>query len=145
MQLALSGKVIGLANKECIICLGRLFLDKANACLTKIVPLDSEHNAIYQLIKNKKLDSIKKYTITASGGNFYNYSYQDLKKITRDEGVALVKKFDEEFPQKYFKDFLDYIDITEDYFWKCINKFRSPHLWHLDEKDNKWKLINTII
>jgi N-acetyl sugar amidotransferase len=67
------------------------------------------------------------------------------KKITRDEGVALVKKFDEEFPQKYFKDFLDYIDITEDYFWKCINKFRSPHLWHLDEKDNKWKLINTII
>ena len=88
MQLALSGKVIGLANKECIICLGRLFLDKANACLTKIVPLDSEHNAIYQLIKNKKLDSIKKYTITASGGNFYNYSYQDLKKITPDQAIT---------------------------------------------------------
>ena len=55
MQLALSGKVIGLANKECIICLGRLFLDKANSFSTKIIPLDSEHNAIYQLIKNKDI------------------------------------------------------------------------------------------
>jgi len=88
MQLASSGKVIGLANKECIICLGRIFLDKANTYLTKIVPLDSEHNAIYQLIKNKKLDSIKKYTITASGGNFYNYTYQDLKKITPDQAIT---------------------------------------------------------
>ena len=88
MQLASSGKTIGLANKECIICLGRLFLDRAHIYLTKIVPLDSEHNAIYQLIKNKKLDSIKKYTITASGGNFYNYSYQDLKKITPDQAIT---------------------------------------------------------
>ena len=88
MQLAISGKTIGLANKECIICLGRLFLDKADAHSTTVVPLDSEHNAIYQLIKNKNLNSIKKYTITASGGNFYNYSYQDLKKITPNQAIT---------------------------------------------------------
>ena len=88
MKLAVSGKTIGLANKECIICLGRLFLDKADASLTKVVPLDSEHNAIYQLIKNKNLDSIKKYTITASGGNFYNYSYKELKNITPDQAIT---------------------------------------------------------
>ena len=88
MELALSGKTIGLANKECIICLGRLFLDRAKTSSTNIVPLDSEHNAIFQLIKNRNLNSIKKYTITASGGNFYNYSYQDLKKITPVQAIT---------------------------------------------------------
>ena len=88
MQIAGSGKTIGLANKECIICLGNLFLDKVKTFSTKIIPLDSEHNAIYQLIENKNLDSIKKYTITASGGNFYNYSYAQLEKITPEEAVT---------------------------------------------------------
>ena len=87
MQLAGSGKTIGLVNKECIICLGKLFLDKANISSTKIVPLDSEHNAIYQLINKRNLNSIKHYTITASGGNFYNYSYPDLKKITPQQAI----------------------------------------------------------
>ena len=50
MEISTSGKIIGLANKECIICLGNLFLDKAAISTTKIIPLDSEHNAIYQLI-----------------------------------------------------------------------------------------------
>ena len=59
MQLANSGKTIGLANKECIVCTGNLFLDKANSSSTEIIPLDSEHNAIYHLIKNKNIDSIK--------------------------------------------------------------------------------------
>tara|TARA_Y100000389_G_scaffold118602_1_gene115763 strand:+ start:1893 stop:3056 length:1164 start_codon:yes stop_codon:yes gene_type:complete len=87
MELSSSGKCIGLANKECIICLGNLFLDNAALSSTKIVPLDSEHNALYQLIKNKNLDSIKKYTITASGGNFYKYHYQDLMNITPEQAV----------------------------------------------------------
>jgi len=87
MQLAGSGKVIGLVNKECIICLGKLFLDKASSSLTKVIPLDSEHNALYQLMKDKELSSIKKYIITASGGNFYNYSFSDLKKITPEQAV----------------------------------------------------------
>ena len=88
MQLANSGKTIGLANKECIVCTGNLFLDKANSFSTKIIPLDSEHNAIYQLIKNKDIDSIKSYTLTASGGNFYNYDYVNLKKITPEQAIT---------------------------------------------------------
>mgnify|MGYP006079005059 FL=1 len=87
MQLAESGKIIGLVNKECIICCGQLFLDKAENSSTKVIPLDSEHNAIYQLIKNKNIKSIKKYYITASGGNFYNYSYEDLVKITPEQAI----------------------------------------------------------
>ena len=81
MSLASCGKIIGLANKECIICAGTLFMSKIKSSSTKLVPLDSEHNAIYRLIKNKKKNSIKDYLITASGGNFYDYEYDDLKKI----------------------------------------------------------------
>ena len=88
MEISSYGKTIGLANKECIICLGNLFLDKAAISTTKIIPLDSEHNAIYQLIKNKNVDSINKYTITASGGNFYKYNYSDLMNITPEEAVT---------------------------------------------------------
>jgi len=64
-------------------------------------------------------------------------------KITREEGVALVKKFDQEFPQKYFKFFLDYIDTTEEEFWETIDKFRSPHLW-IKQDNGEWKLRHTV-
>lgn len=50
-------------------------------------------------------------------------------KITREEAVALVKKFDTEFPKKYFKAFLEYMDISEERFWEVIDNARSPHLW----------------
>ena len=59
-------------------------------------------------------------------------------KISREEGVELVRKFDEEFPSRFFKEFLGYIDITEQQFWDTIDKFRTPHLWH--QVDGKWKL-----
>lgn len=63
-------------------------------------------------------------------------------KITREEGINLVKKYDSEFPKKYFKDFLNYINIDEETFWSTVNKFRSPHIW--EYKDNMWKLINQL-
>ncbi len=63
-------------------------------------------------------------------------------KITREEGVRLVKKYDHEFPQKYFKEFLEYIKINEKEFWRLIDNFRSPHLWQL--KNKKWYLKKNI-
>ncbi|HQS58881.1 MAG: LPS biosynthesis protein PseA [Gallionellales bacterium 35-53-114] len=59
-------------------------------------------------------------------------------KITREEGVNLVRKYDQEFPRKYFKEFLEYIDISEDLFHATVDKFRSPHLWH--QENGVWKL-----
>jgi 1-deoxy-D-xylulose-5-phosphate reductoisomerase len=82
-----SGKIIGIANKECIICLGKSLLNIASKSSTKIVPLDSEHNALFQLIKNKNKESIRKYTITASGGNFFNLSKSEMAKITPEQAV----------------------------------------------------------
>ena len=57
--------------------------------------------------------------------------YQEVRnnKITREEAVNLVRKFDSEFPQRYFQDFLDYININASSFWKIIDSNRSPHLW----------------
>ncbi len=87
INIANSGKIIGLANKECIICLGKTFLNIASKYSTTIVPLDSEHNAIHQLINNKNKESIRKYTITASGGRFYNFKKNELSKITPDQAI----------------------------------------------------------
>ncbi len=63
-------------------------------------------------------------------------------KITREEGVQLVKKFDTEFPNKFFKEFLDYLEISEEQFWKTIEEFRSPHLWK--QTAGKWELRSPV-
>jgi N-acetyl sugar amidotransferase len=62
-------------------------------------------------------------------------------KIDRQEGINLVKRYDHEFPKKYFKDFLEYIDISEKDFWENIDRFRSPHLW--EKREDKWFLRYT--
>lgn len=66
------------------------------------------------------------------------------EKITREEAVHLIKKYDSEFPKKYFKEFLKYIDVDERNFWKTIDKFRSPHLWEKDIKKDEWILKKSI-
>ena len=63
-------------------------------------------------------------------------------KITREEGINLVKKFDDEFPKKYFREFLEYIDINEDRFFSIIDNYRSPHLWK--KIKGEWKLLQKI-
>ncbi len=63
-------------------------------------------------------------------------------KITREEGINLVKKFDHEFPKKYFVDFLDYVNCTEDEFYSLVDNNRSPHLW--TKKKDKWILKHKV-
>lgn len=63
-------------------------------------------------------------------------------KITREEAVHLVKRYDQEFPRKYFKDFLEYISLTEDEFHATVDRFRSPHLWA--KEDGVWKLKHAV-
>ena len=61
--------------------------------------------------------------------------------ITREEAVALVKKYDQEFPSRHFKEFLDYVDLTEDEFNLICDRFRSEHIWTL-EGNNYKKRVN---
>ena len=63
-------------------------------------------------------------------------------KITREEAVHLVKRFDQEFPKRYYKDFLEYISLTDDEFNQIVDRFRSPHLW--EKVDDLWKLKHTV-
>ena len=62
--------------------------------------------------------------------------------ISREEGVALVNRYDGEFPQKYFKDFLQYINIDEATFWHTIDSYRSPHLWQ--KTADQWQLRHRV-
>jgi N-acetyl sugar amidotransferase len=58
--------------------------------------------------------------------------------ITREEGVALVHRYDGEFPGAYFREFLTYLDITEEQFWRTVDKYRPAHLW--ERVDGNWRL-----
>ena len=62
--------------------------------------------------------------------------------ITREEAVALVHRFDGEFPKKYFPDVLAYLDMTEDEFFSIADSFRSPHLWR--QSGNSWELRHKV-
>ena len=86
LDIAKSGKIVGIANKECIISLGDIILNTAKLNNTKIIPLDSEHNAIYQLLNNNDypFDSI---TITATGGPFLNKKLEDFKHIKPEDAT----------------------------------------------------------
>jgi len=64
------------------------------------------------------------------------------EKITRDEGVQLVRKFDQEFPKKYFRDFLRYISLSENEFHSTVDGFRSPHLWI--HQNGVWNLRHAV-
>jgi N-acetyl sugar amidotransferase len=62
--------------------------------------------------------------------------------ITREEGVALVRRYDQEFPRKHFPEFLDYLDMDEEEFFEIADSFRSPHLWH--KTNDGWRLRDRV-
>jgi hypothetical protein len=63
-------------------------------------------------------------------------------KINREEGVALVKKYDGQFPRKYLQEFLEYCSITEKEFNEVIDSWRSDHIW--EQVDGTWRLKKPI-
>lgn len=64
------------------------------------------------------------------------------KKITTEEGKALIKKFDGEFPKKYYVEILEYLQMTDEEFKALVDEFRSPHLWA--KVNGEWKLRHTV-
>lgn len=77
---------IALANKESLVCAGEFLMKEVAKQKVKILPVDSEHNAIFQIFENENLEMIDDITLTASGGPFFN-SKKDFKKITVDEAL----------------------------------------------------------
>ena len=82
------GAIVGLANKECLVCAGSLFMREVEASGATLLPVDSEHNAIYQVFASDAPDSIEKIVLTASGGPFRTWSMADIARATPKQAVA---------------------------------------------------------
>lgn len=85
MKVIESGtKAIALANKESIVCGGKLLLSNAKEKNVQVIPIDSEHNAIFQVLQNDDR-CVEKIILTASGGPFLNYNLEQLRNVTVGE------------------------------------------------------------
>lgn len=80
-----AGKDIALANKEILVMAGDLIIKTAKKRGIKILPLDSEHNAIFQCLRAEKIKHVRRLILTASGGPFYKYKKSQLEKVTVKE------------------------------------------------------------
>ncbi len=101
----------------------------------------SKYNSI-----DDKIDDLHFYTLYTKFG-IGRATYDVSQEIRNDhlnieEGKKLIKKYDGEFPSRYFKDILSYLNLKESKFFHILNNFRSPHLWKKQNK--KWKLRHTV-
>jgi 1-deoxy-D-xylulose-5-phosphate reductoisomerase len=78
----LSGKTVGLANKECLVAAGDLILAAAHEHGVDLLPIDSEHNAIHQCLRGGAANEVQQIWLTASGGPFRNTPLADFEHIT---------------------------------------------------------------
>lgn len=82
------GRTIALANKESLVCAGAAVMARANAVGARIVPLDSEHNALFQVLGNESISAIRNMTLTASGGPFRTWSAEQIAAAKPDQALA---------------------------------------------------------
>jgi N-acetyl sugar amidotransferase len=101
----------------------------------------SKYNSI-----DDKIDDLHYYTTFIKfglGRATYDASQEIRNKhLTREEGVALVKRFDGEFPDKYFREVMEYLGMDPEHFIELCDKFRSPHLWK--RENDEWKLRHAV-
>jgi 1-deoxy-D-xylulose-5-phosphate reductoisomerase len=81
------GRRIGLANKECLVSAGDLFMRAVATAGTELIPVDSEHSAVFQAIAGQPARSIERITITASGGPFRSWSLADIAKARPEDAL----------------------------------------------------------
>lgn len=80
-------KTVVMANKEAIVAAGKLVMDLAKREKAHILPVDSEHSAIWQCLQNGKKKEVSKIYLTASGGMFRNYSTKELEQVTPEQAI----------------------------------------------------------
>ena len=81
------GKDIALANKETLVCAGHLIMPLAREYGVKILPVDSEHSAIFQCLNGERRETIEKILLTCSGGPFRGWSAQDVERVTVEDAL----------------------------------------------------------
>ncbi|HVZ30527.1 MAG TPA: 1-deoxy-D-xylulose-5-phosphate reductoisomerase [Asticcacaulis sp.] len=82
-----TGAILALANKESLVCCGRALIERAEAHGGRVLPVDSEHNAIFQVLDAAQTDKVSKLILTASGGPFLGKSREDLQIVTVEQAL----------------------------------------------------------
>ena len=82
-----SGNNLAIANKETLVAAGKIFINKSKEKNVKILPVDSEHSAIFQCLNNKNISNLDYITLTASGGPFLNTPLEEFKNIKPQDAI----------------------------------------------------------
>lgn len=83
-----AGTSLALANKECIVAAGSVFQKAQAKTAVAILPVDSEHNAVFQVFQDSPAEEIDKVTLTASGGPFRDWEMERMRTVTPEQAVA---------------------------------------------------------
>jgi 1-deoxy-D-xylulose-5-phosphate reductoisomerase len=83
-----AGRTVALANKEALVTAGDLMINAAKRMGATILPVDSEHNAIFQCLGANRLDQVSRLVLTASGGPFREFSFDQMRGVTPEQAVA---------------------------------------------------------
>src|SRR5271169_2900756 len=81
------GATVALANKECLVCAGALFMRRAAAAGATVLPVDSEHNAIFQALGAGRREDVRRIVLTASGGPFRTWPLEAIRKVTLEQAL----------------------------------------------------------
>ena len=82
------GRTVALANKEALVSAGALMMAAVAKSGATLLPVDSEHNAIFQCLAGGRIDQVRKITLTASGGPFRNHTLDQMRAVTPEQAVA---------------------------------------------------------
>jgi 1-deoxy-D-xylulose-5-phosphate reductoisomerase len=82
------GAIVALANKEVLVCAGELFMQEVTRSGAILLPVDSEHNAIWQCFDLERADTVERIILTASGGPFRERAFEEMRAVTPTEAVA---------------------------------------------------------
>ena len=88
MAALAQGTTLALANKESLVCAGKLLLETGRAHGAEILPVDSEHSAVFQALVGEPMEAVERIIITASGGAFRDWPLEDLPKATLDQASS---------------------------------------------------------
>src|SRR4029079_3957112 len=81
------GMTVALANKECLVCAGGLFMRRARATGATVLPVDSEHNAIFQALTAGPREGVKRIILTASGGPFRTWTAEKIRAAPPEQAL----------------------------------------------------------
>ena len=87
LAAAEQGTTIALANKECLVCAGDVFKQTLRKYGAQLLPVDSEHSAVFQVFEQPQSEQVDRIILTASGGPFRTASYNDLKNVTPEQAL----------------------------------------------------------